>query len=403
MNIFHMLTCMRSCDYLQRSSALAYAMAYHSPLRALRTRRWACTPAVGGGMVSSCGRVQSKYGVITWGSTTADGYRVTGVGGSKKYVHRLVARAFIGKPQSLHQSEVNHIDGDRSNNTASNLEYVTRAQSIQHSYAINLSRKTNSEAVSIPILARLQGTASWEHFQSIKGAARALKLDPRSVWGCCRGWCRSASGYEFMHAAPSEPALLPGEGWRAVLHPADGHQLSSWEVSSLGRVKSSRGIISRGSRTTAGYLRAGIRHLGSFHSVLVHRLVARAFLGPPPDWARYDVHHIDGVKSNNRVDNLEYTTRSNNIVQSYRSNLMRRSNAPARSKPVWAYSQESGDWYWFESMCQAARTLGVSSGSISKCCRGICRIASGLEFRIDEPKEPKLLSGDEWRHLPHDI
>ena len=46
------------------------------------------------------------------------------------YVHDLVAGAFIGpKPEGL---QVNHIDGDKRNNTPSNLEYVTRNENMEH-------------------------------------------------------------------------------------------------------------------------------------------------------------------------------------------------------------------------------------------------------------------------------
>jgi len=40
--------------------------------------------------------------------------------------------------------------------------------------------------------------------------------------------------------------------------------------------------------------------------LLVNRLVAHAFLGPPPSDDRFEVNHVDGNKSNNRANNLEY-------------------------------------------------------------------------------------------------
>lgn len=47
------------------------------------------------------------------------------------YVHRLVAEAFIANP--LSKKEINHIDYNKKNNNAKNLEWVTRQENIDHS------------------------------------------------------------------------------------------------------------------------------------------------------------------------------------------------------------------------------------------------------------------------------
>jgi len=56
-----------------------------------------------------------------------------------KYVHRLVAEAFLPNPLGL--KEVNHIDGDKHNNCASNLEWCDRQQNIDHAWLTGLSTK----------------------------------------------------------------------------------------------------------------------------------------------------------------------------------------------------------------------------------------------------------------------
>lgn len=56
--------------------------------------------------------------------------------GKKKKVHRLVADAFVPNPDDLPQ--VDHIDGNKSNNVPSNLEWVSNQTNVQRAYRNNL-------------------------------------------------------------------------------------------------------------------------------------------------------------------------------------------------------------------------------------------------------------------------
>lgn len=55
-------------------------------------------------------------------------------------VHRIVATYFCDNPE--HKPEVNHIDGNKSNNRASNLEWVTRSENERHAYRTGLAKPT---------------------------------------------------------------------------------------------------------------------------------------------------------------------------------------------------------------------------------------------------------------------
>jgi hypothetical protein len=68
-----------------------------------------------------------------------------------------------------------------------------------------------------------------------------------------------------------------------------------------------------------GYEIATLPRWNGKRSFRVHRLVAEAFLGTPP-YPDMDVNHKNGVRSDNRAENLEWCTRSENLTHGYRVN-----------------------------------------------------------------------------------
>jgi hypothetical protein len=85
------------------------------------------------------------------------GYLRATIRGRDEYAHRLVAQCFIENPHGY--LEVNHKDGDKKNNDASNLEWCTRSENNQHAFRIGL--RTNEEMLRyarMPKLARRKFT-----------------------------------------------------------------------------------------------------------------------------------------------------------------------------------------------------------------------------------------------------
>lgn len=65
-------------------------------------------------------------------------------GGQKNlYVHREIARAFINNPDNL--PAVNHLDGNKKNNSISNLEWCSYMRNIRHAYETGLMNKSKGE------------------------------------------------------------------------------------------------------------------------------------------------------------------------------------------------------------------------------------------------------------------
>lgn len=109
----------------------------------------------------------------------------------------------------------------------------------------------------------------------------------------------------------THPFGLDGEEWRDV----PGFE-GLYEVSSFGRIVSHhRGKIRilRPTKINSGYLQCELCKGGKRYKRLVHRTVAATFYGPKPGHPRKNpVHHRDGDRTNNRVDNLEWSTPAEN-------------------------------------------------------------------------------------------
>ena len=102
---------------------------------------------------------------------------------------------------------------------------------------------------------------------------------------------------------------LSGEEWREIPN-TQGNYLAS----SKGRIKSLKGLhatIMSGTKGSKGYIRVDLDTKGTDgkqhrHTKTLHCLVAEAFLGTPNKGIQ--VHHKDGIRDHNSMDNLEYLT-----------------------------------------------------------------------------------------------
>lgn len=107
---------------------------------------------------------------------------------------------------------------------------------------------------------------------------------------------------------------------------------------------------------------------------LVHRMVAETWIDNPNHYE--EVNHINGDKDDNRVENLEWVTRSQNICHAVRTGL--RKTTPVRNV-------ETGEIY--ESQAECARRIGVDQGSIGHCLSGRQLTCRGYHFEYVKEEE----------------
>ena len=267
--------------------------------------------------ISNLGRVKSlerqvSHDGITWiqperimchwcGTTSLyDCVRLYKGGVGKKFsVHRLVAQHFL--PDWNPGLEVNHIDGNRDNNRADNLEMCTHQRNMEHAIAGGLKRDYGEKSVNAKLT---NGQAEEIRVRYSSGQASQNSLAKQ--YGVSRQTVSAIIRYKkYIH-----------------------HYEGIYQVSSCGRIRSvgryvrnatsqywrNGQIIKPWVGGTSPYYNVSLASDGKICKKLIHRLVAEHFLD---DWnAAKEVNHKDGNKHNNRSDNLEMCTRQENVMHS---------------------------------------------------------------------------------------
>ena len=130
---------------------------------------------------------------------TYNGYLRIYINKKNYRVHRLVANAFIENP--FNYPQVNHKDGNKENNKASNLEWCNAKQNINHAYNKGLKKidYTNIENPKPIEQLNLEGKVIG-HFNSLVEAEKKLGFNNSNISKACRGIQKTAYGYKWRYA-----------------------------------------------------------------------------------------------------------------------------------------------------------------------------------------------------------
>lgn len=149
--------------------------------------------------VSSTGNVRSLPRVVRNGKATerytvggvlkagmkSNGYMQVCLGrGKNRYVHRLVAEAFIPNPEN--KPEIDHVDGDRVNNNVANLRWVNRSEN-------NLNPIYRAKRAKVVLQIDIMTKDVIKEWDSISTAEAALKLN--HISDVCNGYRRKCGGF----------------------------------------------------------------------------------------------------------------------------------------------------------------------------------------------------------------
>ena len=104
--------------------------------------------------------------------------------------------------------------------------------------------------------------------------------------------------------------------------------------------------------------------------------MAEAFISNPNNLPQ--VNHIDGCKSNNQVDNLEFCDNSHNMKHAYSLGLIERPyGRKQRSKRILCVELDR----CFIDSIEASKELNINSSHIRDCCRGERKHCGGYTWR----------------------
>lgn len=162
---------------------------------------------------------------------------------------------------------------------------------------------------------------------------------------------------------------------------------SKYEASTEGRIRlKAKQRVLRQFETAAynkGYVCCRIHFdSGLITNRLVHRLIALTFLPNPKD----EVNHKNGIKNDNRLDNLEWCTRQENIQHSYDSGLKKYRPLHYKNKKGFDHNRSKSvkcsNGKVYGSMNEAEKELGLGAGTISLAIKEGRTLRNGMHFEI---------------------
>lgn len=287
-----------------------------------------------------------------------------------RYIHRLLAQTFIPNPQNL--PVVDHINRDKTDYSLENLRWVT-----QRKNALNRAKSiVRGNSISQYSLDGVEIAT----FRSYAEAARKNGLSADLISYACRTPPHIYADYQWM---PTTNISLEGEEWKPLNMPPIHLTV---EISNMGRLRRGKKIY-QPHKTPKGYLSITFDQTdGTRKTYQVHRLVARAFLGE----SDLQVNHKNKKKDDNRVENLEYVTASENMRHA-RANGQGKNTSRITSKAVLHIDEDGNVLQRFPNIRAAAQALDCSTSGVTKVCHGLACSIKGSYVKFEDENRKAIV------------
>lgn len=291
--------------------------------------------------VSSFGRVKGKTNAFR-NFSKKNGYLTLQLSFDSKVVgyqlHRLIWESFngpIGK-----EFCINHKDGVKGNNCLQNLEKVSYFDNTSHAVKNNLIKV--GEASKVSILREQDVLDVYSQVKSglsNKDIAKKYEVGHTAIYNIKMGYTwkhlYQNSGLSFESKKLTKPRANPKYKTKPNFSEIEPLANENWKrhksgfyISTCGRIIGIKGkIINPQVRDGYKYIRLGPKG----KNAALHRIVYILFSGSRQIPKNKVINHINGIKLDNRIENLECVTRSENGLHSYRTGLNKRRSGAENS------------------------------------------------------------------------
>lgn len=162
-------------------------------------------------------------------------------------------------------------------------------------------------------------------------------------------------------------------------------QFPEYELSDLGNVRNKKGKVLSATKDQKGYRMVCLRKDGKSHTKRISKMVGILFVPNPNN--KSQVNHKNGIRWDDRADNIEWSTGSENINHAYQV-LNRKGSqtgkkgglSPFAKKVVQLNINDSEVKIW-DSLIEAANYFRVKRQSIKSCIEGKCKTIKNFKWK----------------------